>query len=376
MRDDCEFLVIGGGIAGAATAWALAERGRSGVILEKEPLPGTGASGRNAAMIRRNVPDPVLAALAVESARLFQEPPEGFRDLDFRQTGSVVLAEAGALPMPDPAACAQLGLEVEVVEPDRLASLAPALVAPQGRAAAWCPSDGVLDIAALLDSYLAAARAGGWEIRLGCPVTGLLRDGDRISGVETPDGPVRARWTINAAGGWMNQIAPDLALEAVPCRRHLMVTTPVEGIDPDHPFCWDEPGGFYFRAESGGWLVSPCDVDPWDPATPCGVSEDLMAEAAEKAGRFVAGAADLGIAHAWSGMRTLTTDDRPLIGPDARVRGLFWVAGLGGHGMTLSAAVGPLAADLLLDGHTDRLDPGLVAPGRAQGNRASAVMSS
>ena len=44
----------------------------------------------------------------------------------------------------------------------------------------------------------------------------------------------------------------------------------------------------------------------------------------------------------------MTSDGRFIIGWDPKVENFFWVAGLGGHGMTTSAAVGELAADLLL----------------------------
>src|SRR5919109_814319 len=43
-------------------------------------------------------------------------------------------------------------------------------------------------------------------------------------------------------------------------------------------------------------------------------------------------------------------DGRVVIGWDPVIEGLFWVAGLGGHGVTTSSAVGALAADVLLGG--------------------------
>jgi len=49
-------------------------------------------------------------------------------------------------------------------------------------------------------------------------------------------------------------------------------------------------------------------------------------------------------------LRTLTADGRFVIGWDPDIAGFFWVAGLGGHGMTTSAAIGKLAAELLIGG--------------------------
>ena len=56
-------------------------------------------------------------------------------------------------------------------------------------------------------------------------------------------------------------------------------------------------------------------------------------------------------------------DGRFVIGPDPDLGGLFWVAGLGGHGMTTSAGVGELAARGLVEGalpspYREAFDPG------------------
>ena len=58
--------------------------------------------------------------------------------------------------------------------------------------------------------------------------------------------------------------------------------------------------------------------------------------------------ADLPIQRTWAGYRTLTPDGRFVIGPDPSLAGFVWCAGLGGHGVTTSAAVGRLAAQAVL----------------------------
>ena len=61
-------------------------------------------------------------------------------------------------------------------------------------------------------------------------------------------------------------------------------------------------------------------------------------------------------------MRTLTRDGRFVVGPDPDLEGLFWVAGLGGHGMTCGPEVGRIAAARLCgessgDPMVESLDP-------------------
>ena len=60
----------------------------------------------------------------------------------------------------------------------------------------------------------------------------------------------------------------------------------------------------------------------------------------------------------------MTPDGRFVIGEDTKLKNFYWVAGLGGHGVTTCFSVGELAAGLLL-GHA--ADPALekaLSPGR------------
>jgi D-arginine dehydrogenase len=70
------------------------------------------------------------------------------------------------------------------------------------------------------------------------------------------------------------------------------------------------------------------------------------------------------VAHAWSGIRTLTPDDRPVIGPDPRLPGFFWLAGLAGHGIVAAPAAARVAADLLTSGSSDLIEAEALAPER------------
>ena len=80
----------------------------------------------------------------------------------------------------------------------------------------------------------------------------------------------------------------------------------------------------------------------------------------------------LEIARAQAGLRTMTPDGRFVIGEDPRVKKFYWVAGLGGHGLTTSFSVGRLAADLIDGRETDLKVTAGVSPSRfGDGDHAS-----
>ena len=88
-----DFVIVGAGFAGAATAYHLARRGvRDILLLEQEGIPGFHSSGRNAAMMRQCVPDPDLAKLTRAGAEFLRHPPSDWPEpVQFKQQGSLLL---------------------------------------------------------------------------------------------------------------------------------------------------------------------------------------------------------------------------------------------------------------------------------------------
>ena len=83
-----DFAIIGGGFAGLATAYFLAQSGRSGIILEKEDHIAAHASGKNAGMFRQLHSDLLVFELANRSRHFFAHPE---RQNLFAERGSILL---------------------------------------------------------------------------------------------------------------------------------------------------------------------------------------------------------------------------------------------------------------------------------------------
>lgn len=350
--------MIGAGFAGAATAYHLARSGAGGVlVVEQEPVPGFHASGRNAAMIRQCVPDEALQPLARDGAAFLRAlPPDWQVPVGFKRNGSLLLASGDGVERlrRDTEVGRRLGIEVEFWTPEQARRRVPVLEGAEFDGAAWCATDGVVDIHALLTGYLKGAAARGVEIRYGCAVRSIRRAAGGFE-VATGEEVVRARTIINAAGAWANAVARMAGAAELPlraCRRHLFVSGPLSWVDSGWPFVWDVSHDFYFRPEGEGLLLCACDQDefpPGDPPVDPAVGEAL----AEKIARCVPRLARVSIQRCWAGLRTLSGDGKFVIGWDPRLEGFFWVAGLGGHGVTTSAAVGALAARLVRGGETE-----------------------
>jgi D-arginine dehydrogenase len=349
-----EYVVIGAGFAGAATAYHLTRRGARGVhVLEQESVPGMHSSGRNAAFVRQVISDSALAAMAVEGRSFIQAPPSDFPvHVDYNPIGSLLLARGAGwkqLAM-DAENARAMGLEVECWSPGRVRKALPLIGQGRFEGAVWCPSDGIVDIHALLSGYLKAAQAQGAIVHYKTTVRRIKVDGGRVTAIETATNVIHAGTVINAGGPWTGPIgvmAGAAPIHFRPCRRHLFVTPPLPWVKSNWPFVLNTSDGVYFRPESGGLMLCACDEDEVAPGDAI-VNAAAVEVLAERLRVAYPDFPDVPIARRWAGLRTFTDDGRFVIGRDPLVKGFFWVAGLGGHGVTTSSAVGALAAETLL----------------------------
>jgi glycine/D-amino acid oxidase-like deaminating enzyme len=358
-----DYVMIGAGFAGAATAYHLARRGVSNILLlEQESIPGFHSSGRNAAMMRQCVPDPDLAKLTRAGAAFLRNLPSDWPEpVQFKQNGSLLLGsgESWRTLQKDAEIGRSLGIDVEWWTPDQAKQHVPVLKEAEFDGAAWCASDGIIDIHALLSGYLKAATSKGVRIRYGSRVQTIRSVNGRGVEVITENETIHGNVVVNATGAWANVIAKMAGARELPlrpCRRHLFTSPPIDWVDPKWPFVWDVSHDIYFRPEGEGLLLCACDQQELSPGDPP-VDESVKELLAEKIERFIPALSGVSINKGWAGFRTLTPDGRFVIGWDPRIENFFWIAGLGGHGMTTSSAVGELAAELLLGGRDKKSAP-------------------
>ena len=369
MAERFDVVIVGGGIAGASLAYFLAERGLTDVVvLEREPQPGYHATGRSAAVLAELDPISTLQQLKARAADFLRHPPDGFADTPiltpsgimglFREPIWSALREA--LPL-----VAQGGTRVELLSPADVLERVPVLSPDRFDGAAFLPEDGAIDVHALLWGYLGHARRRGVELRCGVEVRGVRVEGGRVSGVVTAEGTIGARWVVNAGGAWaapIGALAGAAPIALVPHRRTIVVFDTALDVR-GWPMVASDDERLYFAPESGGLKLSPMDEEPM---AACDARPDdvVVATGLERLARLAPALVPRTIRRKWSGLRTFAPDRVPVVGEDPRVGGFFWLAGQGGCGIETSPMLGAIAADLIVEGKTERFDARRLAPGR------------
>lgn len=337
--------MVGGGIAGLAAAWAWTARepGVRVCLLERERALATHATARNAAVFLPVERDEGSMRLAVRQRALLDGLFEGETRAWLRPTGAMFAAREPSRLDPVLAAARRAGLEVEPVDRASLCEALPVLAGGDVAAGLWVRGAGVLEVGAIVDRLARRCRSAGVVLRT-CAAATPRRRRDRIMGVALDDGTTLDAGAVVLAGGaWSEETAArvGLGLPLTPLRRHLaLLSAPLPAAAP---VLWTLDDETYFRPESGGVLASPCDEDV-APAREPSVDPDRLAELGARLGRLAPDLADAPVRRAWACLRTFAPDRAAVAGPDPRVEGLSWLAGLGGQGMTLGLAVAEVAA--------------------------------
>ena len=273
-----DVIVVGAGVAGASTAFHLSRLGAGDVLVVDRGTVGSGMSSRSSAMIRMHYTFRPEVELAVRSDRMFAAWTElTGRPAFVRRTGFarlVLPGEEDALRA-NVAMLRDCGARAEVLAAGNFAALAPGLRTDDLSEVAWEPDGGYGDGALVAGDLLAAAREQGVRYRPHTPVRALLRDGDRVTGIETADGPEYAGVVVAAAGVWspalLASIGVDLPIETEFHQVAVLSHAPGQGTPVA---CIDSTTQTYFRPEAGGTMTlvgsftGPRGVDPDRVAPP------------------------------------------------------------------------------------------------------------
>lgn len=344
-----DFLIVGGGIAGAAAGHWLARHGGV-ILLERESQPGYHATGRSAALFMESYGTPQVRALTRASRAFLANPPAGFSDYP-------LLSPRGALmvAMPGQEAALQRHWQVLRALTDKArrldaaetCALLPAL-RPEKVAAGVLEDEAFdMDVHAIHQGYLRGMRRAGGTLVCDAGVTVLHRQGSlwRVqAGGRWYEAPV----VLNAAGAWADQVArlaglPGIGLQ--PRRRSAFIFAPPQGMDITHwPLAIGVDEDWYFKPDAGMLLGSPANADPVEP-------HDVQPEEMDIALAIhrIEAMTTLTIrrpTRTWAGLRSFVADGDLVAGFDPDAPGFFWVAAQGGYGIQTSAAMGEASAAL------------------------------
>jgi len=353
---EAEVVIIGGGIVGCASAYYLAQRGVSVVLLERSVI-GAEGSGRNGGGVRQQCRDPRELPLAMASVKLWERLKDelGF-DIEYRQGGNIRLA-ATEERMDELTAQAEqelaAGLEVEVWDRAQLRERAPYL-ADIFIGAKYCATDGIANPILATKAFGWAAERAGARLMVHTEAVEIRLRSGRIWSVlaRRADGEeveIGTSTVINAAGPWASHISRTVGVDLPlrPVRSILATTEPLPPLFTE--FLSSHDVGIYARPTRNGNIhvgaVGIAQEYTFEKSIPSWGLKHLA-----RIGHMIPVLKNVNFLRAWAGSLTMTPDGVPILGPVDGIEGYIVATGFSGHGFCLGPIVGKLLTELILEG--------------------------
>jgi sarcosine oxidase subunit beta len=329
-----DVIVIGGGGHGLATAYYLARtHGIANVAVLERGWIGGGNVGRNTTIIRSNYLLPGNIPLYELSLKLW----EGLeQDLNY----NAMVSQRGVLNLYHSDAQRDAyarrgnamrlhGIDAELLDQTAVRKLYPFLDFDNARfpiqGGLLQRRGGTVRHDAVAWGYARAASDRGVDIVQTCAVTGFIREGGRITGVETTRGPIRAAKVAMAVAGSSSQVA-DMAGFRLPLESHVLQAFVSEGLKPIIPgVVTFGAGHFYISQSDKGGLVFGGDIDGYNSYAQRG-NLPVVEDVCEGGMALMPAIGRARMLRSWGGIMDMSMDGSPII-DHAPVAGLYLNAG-------------------------------------------------
>lgn len=356
-----EVIVVGGGIAGSAVAIEAAARGAAVTLIERNQ-PGVGATGASAGMLapqyETHAADSAFrfGMASMEAWPAFAERMQTLAgwDVGFRTDGMLVANRTPAEADEARRALAfqeEAGLTGELLSPAEARRVHDA-VATDVHSWLWLPREAQVDTQRLAVALASAIQGAGVTLVRSVDVTALTTAGRRVAGVRLADGrQLAAPIVVVAAGAWSKTIRGlPRELPVRPVRGQILRLLPQARL-PWTLVC-DHQGRYLVPRINNTLLIGSTMEDVgYDDRT----TEQAREQLAEAAASLIPALEDTRIVESWAGLRPLSADGRPILGPDPEVEGLHYATGHGRNGILFAPLTGRAVAELALTGDTDVL---------------------
>ncbi len=361
LPQSCDLLVIGAGIAGAATAMYAARDGMDVVVVDRS-APNSQASGGNAGSLHVQLlswdfgskamaggsPAQRTLPLQRDSVALWQSlETELAADFEIVTTGGLMVAEdeAQAVFLERKAEAERaIGIATEVIGRADLSRLAPA-VSERMVVAAYCAAEGKINPLKATPAIVAAARAAGARFCAGHQVEAIDRSGDRYRVTTAAGGEIRARRVVLAAGGWTRQLGrllgAELPISGAPLQ--MLVTEPTRPMlkqliaHADRHLTMKQASNGNLII-GGAWTAGASPTTGYSRVFRTSIEGNLWV-----AERTVPAVAGLNLLRSWAAMN-INIDGAPLLGPLPGHPDVFVAATANGY--TLGPMMGLITAAL------------------------------
>jgi sarcosine oxidase subunit beta len=348
---------------GLPSAYFLAEKGLSVVVLEARASCGQGQNKAAIGGVRATHSDPAKIQLCQKSIEIFStwQQTHGF-GVDWKAGGycfpvyTTQLEETLKELLEIQKGYA---LDIDWVDAETVAELVPGIARKGLRGGTYSPGDGQASPLLSAEGFRRATVARGGEFKFNEPVTAIGVENGKVGEIRTPKDTYRAARVLIAAGAKARPVGAlcGLDLPVTPDSHEAGISAPVAPfLDPlvvdMQPGVEKKTANFYFGQNKEGQIIF-C----YTPIVPI-VGEDrrstseFLPTVGQRLVRLMPRLRNLLIRRIWRGLYPMTPDGVPILDRVREIEGLYLAVGMCGQGYMLGPGVGVNMATLMVDGKT------------------------
>lgn len=359
MKTTADTIVIGAGIAGCSTAYYLAKKGMSVIVLEGSNSIGNGGSSRNGGGVRQSGRNPKELPLMIWGVKnIWPHLSEELGvDTEYKQKGNLRLGKTDKhleilTKLTDNAV--KCGLGVKMISAAEVKEINPYL-SDEVIGASWCATDGHANPLTTTLGFYKKARELGVRFYTDCPVTMLRTVRGKIRQVSTPEAVFEADNVVVAAGFESKPLLDGVGIN-IPMRKVKLECLVTEAepqmfeqmlgtAEADFYGHQTKHGSFVFGGHTGYEqyaidYTNPCSSSSFASCTSRGIM------------KYFPVLRDAKIVRAWAGFMDECADQVATVSKIDEIPGLYVECSFTGHGFGLGPAAGYNTAELITTGKT------------------------
>ncbi|HEX2981762.1 MAG TPA: FAD-dependent oxidoreductase [Anaerolineaceae bacterium] len=359
-----DVIIIGAGSVGTPAAFFLAQQGYKTLVLDQNASVGQGSNKKAIGGIRATHSDPAKIRLSLRSLDIFANWKERYGDdIEWYKGGYCFVAyrEREEKTLKDLLVQQQAyGLNIHWLDDRQLISLVPDLNPDGLIGGSYSPDDGNASPLLVSHAFYTHAMDLGVEFRFNEPVTGVMIEGGKVKGVQTPCGKYGADIVINAAGPWAAEVGAmaGLNIPVRPDSHESAITEPVSRfLGPMIVDIRPAPGSsnYYFYQHTTGQIVFCITPSPQIWGFDTRETSDFLPMVARRMVEVMPRLKNIRVRRTWRGLYPMTPDGFPIVGWSKEVEGYLLAVGMCGQGFML----GPGIAELMVNLVENRISPEL-----------------
>jgi sarcosine oxidase subunit beta len=363
-----DVIIIGAGSVGVPATMAIARKGLKVLCLDKNPSSGQGDNKHAIGGIRATHSQKAKIWICLRSLEILRNWQDKYGDdIDWIEGGYLFVAytkEDEKMLKETVEFQKKQGLNIDWIDADKIQELIPGINPENLLGGTFSPEDGSASSLLINHAFHQQALKAGAEFRFEEPVTDILTNNGKVTGIKTTKGEYQADQVINAAGAYAKEVAAFAGVDipVKPDSHEAGITEPVErffspmivDIRPEVNKKFGNSKNYYFYQNGFGQIIFCITPDPPKYGIHNQETSEFLPQVSQRMIDLLPRIRNIKVRRTWRGSYPMTPDGSPIIGSIKELEGYINAVGMCGQGLMIGPGLGEVLARIVTNELTEQ----------------------